>query len=133
MTFILILLKALSVDLISTKSIVISAHYSPGCILEKDVNAFLDHFESALSYIVDHPKHQVCDVQLINDSEMLQVIQLQRTDLGPHTNMDVFDSLSHPGSVGNISELIELQVERTPQKIAVSFTNVTGLVIFTIL
>lgn len=95
--------------------------------MEGEVYAFLDHFESALRYISDHPKALIRDVELINDLEMRQIIPPQTGDLELHAdNIGFSDRVSH---VKNMSELIELQVERTPHKIAVSFIDVARLVI----
>lgn len=93
--------------------------------MEQEVHAFMNHFESALHHIVNCPNDLVCDVKLVNDEEMRQIIPTHTADPAFNIDTDCLDSRSF---VKNMSELIELQVDRTPQKIGVSQVIVLRLV-----
>lgn len=93
--------------------------FDSGSISESEIYTFLDHLESALRFIIDRPESLLRDVELINDREMRLLLpeETEREFKGsgqPWARAPALDSIQ------NVSELIELQVQRTPQKIAVS-------------
>lgn len=123
MYFLIIPLKALDIDLVSTTIVTTTAHYATARIAEKEVHTFVDHLESALRFIIEHPERLVGEVELINDQEMRLLIDPQslkgeEIDIDSPNHPDSSDNGSLP--VHNVSELIQLQVERTPHKIAAS-------------
>ncbi|KAF8587754.1 acetyl-CoA synthetase-like protein [Ramaria rubella] len=105
---------ALTVDVSSPESLFIGAGYVSEIIGEAEVNAILDHFESTLLFLMEHPNERVRDVKLIKDTELQRLI--------PDVKVD--DLLS---PVQNVSELIVQQVQRTPQRIALQFDQDTFL------
>jgi non-ribosomal peptide synthetase component F len=86
-------------------------------ISELEVNVILDHLETALLFLTNHPHDIIGDVNLINDDERRRLVGDMPSDL-----------LS---SAQNITELIEAQVARTPEKISVCFTFLTGFLFMT--
>jgi hypothetical protein len=84
----------------------ISIIYSNEAITEPEVNVILDHLEAALLFLVNHPHDNVCDVNLMNEPEWQRLVG----------DIPLGNRLS---SAQNMSELIEAQVARTPEKIAV--------------
>jgi non-ribosomal peptide synthetase component F len=90
----------------STNDLSLAAFYSSEVACEAEVNVILDHFETALVFLANHPHDIVGDVNLINGNEQQQLV----------------DDFNPPGSLStaqNISELIETQASQTPEKIAV--------------
>lgn len=79
----------------------------------------MDHLESTLRFIIDHPKSLICDVELINNREMELLLS---TEMGGELESSNKSWASNCAlhSHQNVSELIQAQAERTPQKIAVS-------------
>lgn len=117
-------LKALDINLVSATAVTIVAHYATAKITEMEVHTLVDHFESALGFIMEHPLKLVGDVELINDREMRLLISPemssnQKLNLDGKDHFYPFDNCSL-SIHNNIPELIGLQVERTPYKIAVS-------------
>lgn len=119
-------LKALDIDVVSSTTITVTVHYASSRIAEMEVHTFIDHFESALRFVIEHPERLIGDVELINNREMQLLIGSEtltdwETDINGEDGPYCLGSCS--SSVHNVSELIQLQVERTPQKIAVSAFN----------
>lgn len=107
-------------ELGSHDTISLHSFYASEIISKPEVDTILNHLECVLRFIIDHPDKLVDDVELIDDREM-QLL------LPPKLSMDVEVDQSPMKSRGfdlssarNISELIELQVKKTPQRIAVS-------------
>lgn len=67
----------------------------------------LDHFETALHSFIHNPHDTIGDVNLVPENERKRLL----ADIN-------HDGLLSPAQ--NVSELIEAQTNRTPQKIAVS-------------
>lgn len=86
-----------------------------------EVHTFVDHFESALQFIIEQPEKLVGEVELINDREM-RFISSETLTNGEINPTDKNDSPSNndSSSVRNMVDLIKLQVDRTPQKVAAS-------------
>ncbi|KAF8580410.1 acetyl-CoA synthetase-like protein [Ramaria rubella] len=99
---------ALTVDVVSGDSLLVGAAYIQEIISEAEVHALLDHFEAALLFLIHHPKSSVGDVELITQNELQRLIPIFNTE-----------KLLNPAQ--NISQLIEMQVRRTPQRIALQF------------
>lgn len=106
-------------DLLSTDTLSFSAYFDPGSISAAEICTFLDHLESALNFMINHPKSLVCDVELSNDQEM-QVLLSTEMDGRLEKSNQSWACDGDLDSIQNVSELIKLQVEKTPQKIAVS-------------
>jgi hypothetical protein len=109
--FLITALQALIADLSSADSFSLRVLHASEIISEAEVTVILDHFEVALLFLIEHPHESVCNVELINDSEMRRLIH-------DHTN-----PVHHPNPVQNVSELIETQASRTPKKIAVRISS----------
>lgn len=108
-------------ELGSTDFISISSVHASEAISDAETHVILDHFESAIRFMIDNPEKLIIDVKLINDQEMQILVP---SDTVPEPNA-YSQALSYPYdshllSVQNVSQLIELQVEKTPQRIAVS-------------
>lgn len=119
----MMILKGLDIDLVSSTTISTTAHYASSRVAEMEAHTLINHFESALRFILEHPKNLVGDVGLINNREMRLLLSSEtETDQEIHINgmNGSHFSDSRALSVHNMSELIELQVEKTPRKIAVS-------------
>lgn len=89
-------------------------------MFEAEVNTFLDHFETALHFIINHPQSLIADVELINDQERLLLVppeKIMELELDIHDQRSYY---SNDRSIQTVGGLIELQAERTPQRIAVS-------------
>lgn len=120
--------EAVDVNLVSLNALSIRLSFDTGSISEAEVRTFLDHLESTVRFIIDHPESLVCNVELINDREMKLLLS---------TGMDGELENSHRfwtshctlDSDQNVSELIQSQVERTPHKIAVSHSCSIGVII----
>lgn len=67
--------------------------------------------------MIDHPKRPVADVGLINDQEMQLLVPPQKPSVLEPNGGATDDGFS---SVQSVSRLVELQAERTPERIAVS-------------
>ncbi|KAF8587753.1 amino acid adenylation [Ramaria rubella] len=99
---------ALTVDVSSTDSLTVSVDYVAEIIHEAEVNAILDHFEAALIFLMRHPKAHIRDVDLISPKERQRLVPELKAE-----------KLLSP--VRNISDLIEQQVRKTPQRVALQF------------
>lgn len=121
MYFLIIPLKALDIDIVSETIITTTVHYAISRVAEMEARTFVDHFESALRYIIEHPGKLVGDVRLINDLEMglLTGPGMLTGHVNTNGENDSEPSRKDPMDIQNISELIQLQVERTPHKVAV--------------
>lgn len=130
------ILQGLSVD-ISTENVSITALYATDVIVRAEVDVILNHFETALRFMINHPNELICDVPLVNADEMRVIVPVVPPDpptglsyqlkdlLPPLTGDDVEGSSSRrlgsvPTAVESVSDLIRLQIERTPHRIAVS-------------
>jgi non-ribosomal peptide synthetase component F len=82
------------------------AVYSSEAISEAEVNSMLDHFEAALIFMTNHPHDILGDATLVNAKERECLV----TDLSSEEQLS---------PTQNISELIEMQANQTPEKIAV--------------
>ncbi|KAF8573006.1 acetyl-CoA synthetase-like protein [Ramaria rubella] len=100
---------ALTVDVSSANDLFLDVTFVTETVSEAEVNAILDHFETALLFLMHHPDATIGDVELISDDER------QRLLFGRNPLHPLDDMLS---SAQNISELIECQVKKTPQRIA---------------
>lgn len=109
---------------VTTKDFYLEVSYKDGLISEEEICVIMDHYETALRFMIDHPEKPVSDVELINDREIellipteLSTIQVRRPN-GHGQPYHPYDGIPEPAR--NVSELIEWQVEKTPEKIAVS-------------
>jgi non-ribosomal peptide synthetase component F len=84
----------------------LEVNYHDEMISSEEVDTILDHFESALRFMIDHPNKLICDVELINDREMRQLVP----KLHPVESSNAAQS---------VLELVEAQARLTPEKIAV--------------
>ncbi|KAF8575295.1 acetyl-CoA synthetase-like protein [Ramaria rubella] len=105
---------ALSVDVSSADDLCLSVSFVTDTISEAEVNAILDHFETALLFLTHHPDATIGDVELISDAERQRLLFGSNP---PHP----LDKLLN--SAQNISELIEEQVRKTPHRIALQFEH----------
>ncbi|KAF8581319.1 acetyl-CoA synthetase-like protein, partial [Ramaria rubella] len=105
---------ALTVDVSSANSLFVSVAHIVEIIPDAEVQVLLDHFEAALLFLIQHPRSYVDDVELISAEEKQRV-------------MPVVKPIEHLSSAENISELIEMQVRKTPQRIALQFDQETFL------
>ncbi|KAF8584766.1 acetyl-CoA synthetase-like protein [Ramaria rubella] len=103
---------ALSLDVSSTDDLRLMVTYVADIITEAEVNTILDHFETALLFLINQPHRLIRDVELISAGEKHRLL-FGRSP--PHS----LDVLLSPAQ--NISELIEWQVQKTPQRIALQF------------
>ncbi|KAF8584772.1 CoA-dependent acyltransferase [Ramaria rubella] len=102
---------ALSVDISSADDLFLSVAFVTDTISEAEVNGILDHFETALLFLMHHPDATIGDVELTSAMEKHRLLFGKNP---PHP----LDKVLSPAR--NVSELIESQVARTPQRIAVS-------------
>ncbi|KAF8574906.1 amino acid adenylation [Ramaria rubella] len=100
---------ALSVDVSSTEDILLSVAYVAEIVPEAEVNVILNHFETALQFLMHNPNVNICDVELTSIVEKQQLL----CGRNPPYPLDAFLSPAQ-----NISDLIEWQVRKTPQRIA---------------
>lgn len=122
--------KSVDVDIRSSDIVSVNARYAPEVICTEEINVILDHLETALLSMIDHPNGQICDVELINEREM------RLTTPVPHL-VSSLEQEFHPlagevkgrngsspypvsNSVKSMPGLLGLQISRTPQRIAVS-------------
>ncbi|KAF8584773.1 acetyl-CoA synthetase-like protein [Ramaria rubella] len=103
---------ALSVDVTSTDELFLSVEFLTKTISEAEVNGILDHFETALLFLMHHPDATIGDVELTSAMEKHRLLFGKNP---PHP----LDKVLSPAR--NVSELIESQVARTPQRIALQF------------
>lgn len=108
---------------VTLDSFYLEANYNDQMISREEVNVILDHLESALVYMLGHPNKLICDVELVKDHErQLLLPKLPSQQPPPLEGSALYppiESRSPLGDVKNMFELIELQVEKTPQRIAV--------------
>ncbi|KAF8581317.1 amino acid adenylation [Ramaria rubella] len=91
-----------------TEGFVLGVNYTRAVISQEEVSAILDHVEAAIRFIVRHPNAPISDVELVNEKELRRMIPV----------VNVRDELS---TTQSISELIEAQVRKTPQRIALQW------------
>ncbi|KAF8584768.1 acetyl-CoA synthetase-like protein [Ramaria rubella] len=103
---------ALSVDVSSADDLFLSMAFVADTISEAEVNAILDHFETALLFLMHHPDATIGDVELTSAAEKCRLLFGRNSPDPLHR---------HLSSGQNISELIEWQVAKTPQRIALQF------------
>lgn len=96
-------------------------YFDSGSISRAEVCTLLDHLEAALHFMVDNPRSLVCDVELVNDREMRLLLPKETEGEFTYQNQCLAYDITLD-SIQNVPELIELQVQRTPQKIAVSLS-----------
>lgn len=111
----------MDVELGVNDSLSIHSFHSSDIIPTAEVDVILNHFESALRSIIRNLHGSMHDVDLITDSEMSMLISPQY----PNGGVNVEDQSSYPpchilGPIRNVSQMVELQVEKTPRRIAVS-------------
>jgi hypothetical protein len=94
-----------------TDSFTLDISYQRGAISAAEVDVNLDHFEVALNFIAREPQASVWDIECITANEKQRLLYRRNP---PHP----LGALLNP--IQNISELIESQVERSPQRIVVS-------------
>ncbi|KAF8584770.1 acetyl-CoA synthetase-like protein [Ramaria rubella] len=104
---------ALTVD-VSADDLFLNVMFVTEIVSEAEVNAILDHFQTALLSLMYRPDVKIGDVELISDAER------QRLLFGCNPRHPLNELLS---SAQNISELIEWQVRQTPQRIALQFEH----------
>ncbi|KAF8573139.1 CoA-dependent acyltransferase, partial [Ramaria rubella] len=105
-------MKALSVTPSSTGSFFVEVSYSSGVITQREVDTILDHFETALTFLMNHPDATIDDVELTS------AVEKRRLLFGVNPPHPLHGPLS---PALNVSELIEWQVTKTPQRIALQF------------
>lgn len=115
-------------DLVSKDRISIHILYATNSVSQAEAGVILDHFETALLFMINHPYEPIHNVELINPREM----QLIMPGLRPGPFSELESRLSNGGggddvsfdpmfsSVNSMPELIGLQVSRTPERIAVN-------------
>jgi non-ribosomal peptide synthetase component F len=102
----LIYIQGIDVSPLSTNGFSIAVSYLDEMISESEVTVILDHLETALLFLTNRPHDTVGDVDLINENERQRLVR--------HISSGDMSSPSQ-----NISELVEAQAARTPEKIAV--------------
>ena len=95
----------------STDEFILDVSYQSSVISSCEAAIILDHYATALTFVAENPHAAIRDINFMSDDERNQLLY----DRNPPYPID---SLLNP--VDNISELIELQVSRTPERIAVS-------------
>jgi hypothetical protein len=100
---------AFLVKAVGFEEIEIEARFASACLLEPEMNIFLDHFGTALESILQNLTGSVRDVNFASSEEKqrilveLNAIRPSGTSLSP---------------ANNVIELIEVQACKTPQRIA---------------
>lgn len=109
-------------DLLSGDAFSFCAYFDPESISGAEVYTLLDHLGSALSFMIKHPKSLIRDVGLIDDQEtkLLLSTETDRRIKNSKQPWACNDDDDDDDAVQSVPELIKLQVEKTPQKIAVS-------------
>ncbi|KAF8588131.1 acetyl-CoA synthetase-like protein, partial [Ramaria rubella] len=102
----------LNVSFDARDSVTLSVYYQHEVISAAEVEALLDHYETAMSHIVSEPLALVEDVNLVSAKEQHRLLFGRNP---PHP----LHALLSP--VENVSQLIECQVQKTPQRIALQF------------
>ncbi|KAF8574904.1 amino acid adenylation [Ramaria rubella] len=105
---------ALSVDVCPTEDLLLSVAYAVEIIPEAEVHNILNHFETALLFLMHNPHVTICDVEVIS------VLEKQRLLSGQNPSHPL-DALLSPAQ--NVSDLIQWQVQKTPQRIALQFDH----------
>jgi non-ribosomal peptide synthetase component F len=95
----------------SADGFTLDVSYRREAISAAEVEVILDHYEMALNFMAREPHARVRDVDFITADEKRRLLH------GPNPLHPLNTLLS---SAQNVSELIESQVQRTPQRIAVS-------------
>ncbi|KAF8580409.1 hypothetical protein K439DRAFT_1662792 [Ramaria rubella] len=98
----------------ATEGFVIGVNYTTAVVSDEEVIAILDHVEAAIQYLLHHHNAPICDVELVDERELKRMMPVAK--LGDQLSL-----------AQNISELIEMQVLRTPQRIALQFDQETFL------
>lgn len=102
---------AFNISAVGSEKIEVGVEYASSTISKPEVEAFLDHFGVAIENILSNLTRPLSEISLISSEEEKRLIM----DINPVYSPDTL--LSQANSV---TELIEEQVHRTPQKIAVS-------------
>lgn len=106
------------ISVISSQKIEVEVEYASSTISKPEVEAFLSHFGVAMENIFLNLTEPLSEISLISSEEKRRLI----VDINPPCSPIM--SLSQADSV---TELIEKQVLRTPQKIAVSTTETKNI------
>lgn len=90
----------------------LEVQYTREVVPEAEVNVVLDHFVTALRFLTQNPHETVGDVSLIGSKELEVLIQPKEH----HSASNSYD---------NILQMVEAQVLKTPQRIAVRLLPVS--------
>ncbi|KAF8572689.1 acetyl-CoA synthetase-like protein [Ramaria rubella] len=105
---------ALSVDVSSADDLFLSVAFVTETVSEAEVHMILDHVETVLLFLMHHPDAAIGDVELTSAVEKRRLLFGRNP---PHPLDRVLSSAR------NVSELIEWQVAKTPQRIALQFEH----------
>lgn len=105
-------LQTLTVTPSSIDGFTLEVSYTREVISEADVEVLLNHFEATLLFLAHHPHETVGEVNLLSTEESNCLLY----EYNPPYPID--NSLLSPAQ--SVCELIEWQVQRTPERIAVS-------------
>lgn len=125
----------MDVFLVSTDCISIQTLHASEIIPQPEIDVILDHFEAALRFMLNHPNERICDVNLVSNEEKRRILQDMPLEapsalVAPYKGLEsrslteeMRDLPPSPDSVLNsaqsMCELIEWQVEKTHQRVAV--------------
>ncbi|KAF8572696.1 acetyl-CoA synthetase-like protein, partial [Ramaria rubella] len=103
---------SLNVSIDTEDSFTLDVSYQREAISAAEVEVILDHYEMALNFMAREPN------ALVRNINFIDVHEKQRLLYGRNPPYPLDSLLSQ---VQNISELVELQVEKTPQRVALQF------------
>jgi non-ribosomal peptide synthetase component F len=98
-------IQGLIISLNSSKGFSLTVKYRSQAISQAEIDLILDHFTAVLIFLTSHPHDIIGDVNLIDENERHRLVN------------DISPGELNPAQ--NISELIEVQTNKTPEKIAV--------------
>ncbi|KAF8575245.1 hypothetical protein K439DRAFT_1665123 [Ramaria rubella] len=99
---------SLSVDVLPMAAFSVGVVHAADIIPEAEVNVILDHLDTMLFFMIHHSDALVHDVELINANEPRRLIPVVNTE-------------QQPNAAQNISDLIDMQVQKTLQRIVLQF------------